>query len=379
MRGRGTSVLAAAAAAVAIAAAIVAVASRDGEQSPSGAHPVAADPAFDPALIFERASPGVVTVLASLPDGDEPLLPGTSQGSGFVLSSDGEVATNAHVVTSGEGEGLRPADDVYVDFADGNRVEAEVVGVDPNADVALLRIDAEGLELRPLELASSLELEVGAPVAAIGSPFGEEQSLSVGVISATDRSVESLTAFRIDGAIQTDAAINRGNSGGPLLDADSRVIGLNQQIRTASGGGEGVGFAVPIDAAKRSIDALRGGGRATYAFLGVSSQALYPQLAERLGLDVDFGALVAEVSEGGPAAGAGIRGGERRVRFQGQEVRIGGDVIVSVDGKALRREADLPRAIAARRPGDVVTLRIIRDRKLHGVRVRLAERPRELD
>jgi S1-C subfamily serine protease len=222
---------------------------------------------FDPRAIYEAESPGVVTIISIFGGGGslDAVLgggEGGGLGSGFVLNGRGEIVTNAHVVTQGTGREYEEADQVYVAFADGNRVPADVLGTDPNADVALLKIDPEGLELNPLPLGSVEDVQVGSPVAAMGSPFGEEQSLSVGVVSAVDRDVESLNRnFQISGAIQTDAAINPGNSGGPLVDAQGRVIGLNQQIQTRSGGNEGVGFAVPIDLAKRSIDQLRENGR----------------------------------------------------------------------------------------------------------------------
>ncbi len=185
-----------------------------------------------------------------------------------MLDADGEVVTNAHVVTEGTGSSIRKAEQVYVRFQDDNQVPARIVGFDPNADVALLKIDPAGLTLRPLRLGSSRNLRVGSPVAAIGSPFGQEQSLSIGVISATDRTIESLTQFSISGAIQTDAAINHGNSGGPLVDADGRVLGINSQIRSESGDGTGVGFAVPVDLVRRSVDQLREDGRVEYPYLG---------------------------------------------------------------------------------------------------------------
>ena len=163
---------------------------------------------------------------------------GVGQGSGFVISDEGEILTNAHVVTDAEASGnadINAAKEVYVQFADRNQVPAQVIGFDPYADVALIKVNPDGLDIQPLELGDLNDVAVGAPVAAIGSPFGEEQSLSTGIISATDRSIESLTEFRIDGAIQTDASINPGNSGGPLLDSDATVIGLNQQINTDFG------------------------------------------------------------------------------------------------------------------------------------------------
>jgi 2-alkenal reductase len=335
---------------------------------------------FDPKAIYESEAPGVVTVISLFESGGLDTLGqdgggGGGVGSGFVLNGEGEVATNAHVVTTGEGEAVRRAREVYVEFADGNTVEAEIVGADPNADVALLKLDPAGLKLRPLPLGESSSVEVGEPVAAIGSPFGEQQSLSVGVISAVDRSIESLTDFRISGAIQTDAAINPGNSGGPLVDGEGRVIGVNQQIKSTSGGGEGVGFAVPVDAVKRSLEMLRDGGEARYAYLGVSSVELYPQLVDRFKLDVDKGAWVQTVNPGGPAEQAGLRGGGSPVPFQAEAYRPGGDVITKVDGKPVESSAQLAELIAAYEPGERVPLEIHRDGDTREIEVKLGERP----
>ena len=335
---------------------------------------------FDPKAIYESEAPGVVTVISLFgSDGLESVLEGEEGGggvgSGFVLNGEGEIATNAHVVTSGQGDAMRRAREVYVEFADGNTVEAEVMGADPNADIALLKIDPEGLSLRPLPLGESTGVEVGEPVAAIGSPFGEQQSLSIGVVSAIDRSIQSLTNFRISGAIQTDAAINPGNSGGPLVDGEGRVIGVNQQIKSTSGGGEGVGFAVPIDAVKRSLDMLRKDGEADYAYLGVASVELYPQLVEKFGLDVQKGAWVQEVNPGGPAEEAGIKGGGSPVEFQAQSYRPGGDVITKVDGRPVEDSAELADVIADHAPGEEVPLEIHRDGDVRQVEVKLGERP----
>ena len=339
---------------------------------------------FDPQEVYDRAAPGVVTI-RSVFGGESSIgiLGGRAagQGSGFVISSEGEIVTNAHVVTDAAAGGVGDIDtarEVYVEFPDRNQVPAEVLGFDPFADVALLKVDAEGLSLDPLELGSSSEIQVGQPVAAIGSPFGEENSLSTGVISATGRSVESLTDFQIDDAIQTDAAINPGNSGGPLLDADGRVLGINQQIRTASGADEGVGFAVPVDLVQRSIDQLREGGEAHYAYIGVTTQGLYPQLADRLDIDAEHGSLIAEVVPGSPADEAGLEGGDQEIRFQGAQVTVGGDVIVSVDGHELVGEADLARLISERSPGDTVTLEVIKDGgDTEDVDVTLGDRPEQ--
>ncbi len=345
------------------------------------------NPAFDSHAIYQRAAPGVVTVRSIIGDSGSDVLGGgggEGQGSGFVISDQGEILTNAHVVTNASTAGaqigpLDAAREVYVQFPDLNQVEAEIIGFDPFADVALLRVDPEGLDLRPLPLGSETDVAVGDGVAAIGSPFGQEQSLSVGVVSASDRSIQSLTDFRIEGAIQTDASINPGNSGGPLLDAEGEVVGINQQINTTSGGNEGVGFAVPIDLAERSLEDLRDDGEVSYAYAGVTTQPLYPQLAERLELDVETGAIVTEVVADGPADTAGLRGGDSTIRFQGRQVDAGGDVIVALDGEPIKGEADLPRRISLLDPGDHVTLDVIRDGESEQIEVELGERPSEID
>ena len=336
---------------------------------------------FDSQAIFKNEGQGVVTVISLFGTGGlDSILGGGGGGggvgSGFVLNGEGEIATNAHVVTQGEGKSAQRAREVYVEFADGNRVEADIVGQDPNADVALLKIDPKGLTLRPLPLGSSADVATGSPVAAIGSPFGERQSLSVGVVSAVDRDIQSLNGeFAIPGAIQTDAAINPGNSGGPLVDAGGKVIGINQQIKTNSGGGEGVGFAVPVDIVKRSLGALRETGDARYAYLGVGSVPLYPQLVERFDLQVDKGAWVQDVQPGTPADRAGIRGGRGEVRFQIQSYGQGGDIITKVEGKPIEDANDLSAAVAQFQPGQEVAVEVHRGGETEEVQVKLGERP----
>ena len=330
---------------------------------------------FNPAQIYDRLAPGVVTILSLFESGASILEDGGEggQGSGFVLDGEGYIATNAHVVTSDSGG---RAEQVFVEFSDGNRVEAKIVGVDPNADVALLKVDPSGLALTPLRLGVSHGIAVGEPVAAIGSPFGERQSLSIGVISAIDRNIESLTRFQIGDAIQTDAAINPGNSGGPLLNAHGRVLGINAQIKSQSGGGEGVGFAIPVDAVSRSLRELRANGKVGYGYLGVQTLSLWPQLAERLDLDVDDGALIQDIESDSPAEQAGLREGDDEIGFQATRVRTGGDVIVAVDGHRLSRSDDLADEISAMSAGDEVELELVRDGQHKTVRVRLGERPR---
>ena len=327
-----------------------------------------AAPGFDPAAIFREVSPGVVTIRSVFGQG-------AAEGSGFVLDEGGEIVTNAHVVTD-ESTGKREAaEEVFVEFPDRNVLDAEVVGFDPFADVALLRIDPDDVELYPLELGNDEKLRVGQPVAAIGSPFGEQQSLSVGIVSAVDRSVQSLTDFQIDGAIQTDASINPGNSGGPLLDAGGRVIGINQQIETSSGANDGVGFAVPISAVKRSVAQLERDGEVAYAYIGVSTQPLYPQLAERLGIDASFGGLIATVVPGGPAEEAGLRAGDEELTFQAAQYKTGGDVILQLDGEKVVRPEDLAQLVAAHRPGETIAVTILRDGDREQIEVTLGRRP----
>jgi 2-alkenal reductase len=328
---------------------------------------------FDPQGIYRRESPGVVTILA-LSSGKGANARG-GLGSGFVVDGNGEIATNAHVVTTGTGKAIKQAREVFVRFGDGNQVEAKVLGFDPFSDVALLKVDPQGLTLRPLPLGSITTVHVGEPVAAIGSPFGEERSLSVGVVSATDRSIESLTGFQTSGALQTDAAINSGNSGGPLLDGQGRVLGINSQIRTTSGEGSGVGFAVPVDVVRRSLDQLREEGRARYAYLGVSTQGVYPQLADRFHLGTDHGAWLQAVVSGGPGDDAGLKAGKERATFQETPWRVGGDIVTAVEGKPVRADADLALLIQGYAPGQTVKLGIIRDGKPQTVSVKLGTRP----
>jgi S1-C subfamily serine protease len=329
---------------------------------------------FDARGIYARESPGVVTVVSvfggEIAGGDARGL-----GSGFVISDDGEIATTAHVVTVGQGSNIKQAKTVYVQFGDGNEVPARIVGYDPNSDIALLRVDPAGLKLTPLPLGSSAHLTVGAPVAAIGSPFGEPQSLSVGVISALDRTIDSLTAFQIDGAIQTDAAVNHGNSGGPLVDAHGRVLGVNSQIRSTGGGGEGVGFAVPIDTVKRALGQLRETGEVRYAYLGVSTTPLFPQLVRRFHLPTSRGVWIQNLTADGPADKAGLRAGDRRVRFQVRDYYPDGDIIASIAGHAIVKGEDVSEAIAALRPGQTVPIVIYRGKTRRTVRVKLGDRP----
>lgn len=325
---------------------------------------------FDAPSIYRLLGPGVVTVISTYGTSNQAAL-----GSGFVLDGNGFIATNAHVVLSDPPK-LTRASNVYIEFGDGNRVPATIVGDDLNSDVALLKVNPAGLSLTPLQLGSSANLTVGEPVAAIGSPFGENESLSVGVISATGRDIESLTAFRIPNAIQTDAAINHGNSGGPLIDGHGTVVGINSQIQSSSGGGEGVGFAVPIDTVRRSLAQLRATGHVNYAFLGVTTQDLYPQLAARLGLATTHGALIASVAPGSPSEAAGLKAGTGKIDFESDKgIPAGGDAITAVDGAPVNHAASLTSLIGMKDPGQTVTLTVVRGTSQRQVTVKLGSRP----
>jgi len=331
---------------------------------------------FDPAAIYARSTPGVVTIYALFDGG------GRSQGSGFVVSEEGHVLTNSHVITSvGESSGgpVRGATSVYAVFADGDRLPAEIVGWDLFNDTGVIKVDPEEHSVSPIPLGDSNNVVVGEPVAAIGSPFGNENSLAVGVISAVSRSIPSLTSrYHVSNAIQVDAPINHGNSGGPLLDGRGRVIGLNAQIRSESGNAEGVGFAIPINSARRSMEQLISTGRVAYAYIGITTQDVTPAFARRYELGADRGAIIEEAVSGSPAARAGLRGSQKEELFNGSPVPVGGDVIVAVAGRPVERADDVARIVTeALLPGQVVDLEVLRGGKgeRETVRVRLTERP----
>jgi 2-alkenal reductase len=341
---------------------------------------------FDPERIYARRSPGVVTLYVYYggePDDEDH----AAQGSGFVVSPDGYVLTSAHVVTTaGQNPGdasVKPAKRVFVGFSDGDRVEADVVGYDLFDDVGVVQVPRSAHALRPIPLGDSATLRVGAPVAAIGSPFGNTGSLAVGVVSAVGRSIPSLTSlYYLSDAIQTDAPITHGNSGGPLLDARGNAVGINAQIRTDTGAADGVGFAVPINSAKRSLRQLIATGKVRYPYAGISTRDLTPTLARHLGLPILRGALVTSVTDGSPAAQAGLRQGDadHNELFNGVTVAPGGDVVVAIGGRPVRSSDDVARALVDRyRPGESVTFTIVRGSGRKQVALRLAARPANPD
>ncbi len=338
---------------------------------------------FDPARIYADRAAGVVTVYAYFGDPASNTTEG-AQGSGFVISPKGYILTNSHVITTaGESTGpVKAASHLYVEFNDRDRVVARVVGWDVYDDIGLLRVDPSAHALRPVPLGESRSVVVGEPVAAIGSPLGNEDSLAVGVVSAVHRAIKALTVARynIVDAIQTDAPITHGNSGGPLFDARGRVIGINAQIRSQSGTGNdsGIGFAIPIDAAKRSIAQLVSKGHVKYAYVGITTQDLTPALAKALGYPVKLGALVEDVRPNGPGAKAGLRGSSHPADVLGyRDLCTGGDVIVAIDGKPVRGADDVVRIVSfSLEPGSVATFMIVRAGSRETVAVTLGDRDR---
>ncbi|MBD0318112.1 MAG: trypsin-like peptidase domain-containing protein [Thermoleophilia bacterium] len=335
---------------------------------------------FDAAEIYRERAAGVVTVISLFGDHAETGGGEAAQGSGFVVSDEGYILTNSHVITNaGEraaGETPEPASEVYVEFRDGEREEAKIVGWDLFDDVGVLKVAADAHRLRPVPIGDSASVVVGEPVAAIGSPFGQINSLSVGVVAATERSIDSLTSrYSLVDAIQTDAPINRGNSGGPLLDARGRAIGVNAQIRSESGTAEGVGFAVPINSAVRSMEQLIREGRVRYAWVGVSTQTVTPSLARRFGFATSRGAAIQSVVDESPADAAGLRAGGEKRSFAGLLVAVGGDVIVAIDGEPVESAEDVVRAVTRRLPGESARFSIVRGERRLTLDVKLAERP----
>ncbi len=318
--------------------------------------------------IYKQAAPAVANIVTKTVEYDfffNPV-PVEGAGSGFLIDADGHILTNYHVVQG--------AETIEVTLGDQSRFKAKMIGADTRNDIALIKIDPKGRKLAPLPLGDSRNLLVGQRVLAIGNPFGFQSTLTTGVVSSLGRTVQTSENTFIDEAIQTDAAINRGNSGGPLLNSRGEVIGINSAIFSPSGTTAGIGFAIPINTARRVADDLITQGRVRRATLGVEGRALWPGLAEALKLNVEQGILIERVVPGGPAAQAGIRGGTRSVLAGLQELRTGGDILVAVDGKPITTQVELNLLLNRARPGDTVNLEIVRDGKKMSVPVKLGER-----
>ena len=329
------------------------------------------------AEIYRRDAPGVVQITATTtsttqdPMGFFAPQTTTSQalGSGFVVDKAGHIVTNFHVIQG--------AQKVQVSFTGQDQIKATVVGKDATSDLAVLKIDAHARALTPLPLGDSSAVLVGMPVVAIGNPFGLTRTLTAGVVSAVQRHIVSPNSSSED-AIQTDAAINHGNSGGPLLDQRGEVIGVTSQISTGNTGEQGnvgIGFAIPSNTVRTVVAQLIRTGKALHAFMGLSAVGITPQLVRIFNLPVRSGLLVQDVTAGSGADRAGIRPGPTSVVVQGVTYQVGGDIVVRVDGAALTSEQQLIDAVGRHQPGDTMTLTILRDGKHKTVTLKLGNRP----
>ena len=322
--------------------------------------------------VYDRVAPSVVTITTTVVQLSflfEPV-PTEGAGSGFVVDEEGRIVTNYHVI-----EG---AQRIEVTFADGAVVPARVVGVDPINDLAVLQVDPEGLALVPVELGSSADLQVGQRAIAIGNPFGQfGQSLTTGVISALDRTLRGSEDRQITGVIQTDAAINRGNSGGPLLDSAGRVIGVNTAIFSPSGTNAGLGFAIPVDTVERVLPELIEFGRYRHPWLGiVGAYDLTEGLAQALRLPVEDGLLLVRLHPDSPLLRAGVRGAQRQAVLGNSRVFLGGDLVVAVEDHPVVSRGDLRTFLESNHSvGDEIEVTIVRDGHERQVTVALAEQP----
>jgi S1-C subfamily serine protease len=318
--------------------------------------------------VYREASGAVANILTKATEYDffmDPV-PVEGAGSGFLIDARGYILTNFHVV--------QEAQSIEVVLGDQSRYPAKFIGADQRNDVALIKIEPKGKPLVALPLGDSSKLQVGQKVLAIGNPFGFQSTLTTGVVSALGRTVQTSQTTYIDEAIQTDAAINRGNSGGPLINSHGEVIGINSAIYTPSGTTAGIGFAIPVNTAKRIAHDLMTEGRVRQAFLGAQTLEVGGWLAEALDLPVKDGLLVEEVTRGGPAAEAGLHGGDRAAMAGMRRIMTGGDLIVAIDGQKIANQFDLNVALNRKRPGDTVALTVYRGGKKMDLSVKLGER-----
>jgi 2-alkenal reductase len=329
-----------------------------------------AEAASEPELVqlYAQVSPGVVNIAVFV---EQQGGTGQGAGSGFVLDDQGHIVTNNHVVAD--------AAAVTVVFFDGTEAVAEVVGVDPDSDLAIVRVDQMPEGVHSLPLADSEQVAVGQWVSAIGNPFGLGTSMSVGIVSATGRMIASgATPFSIPEAIQTDAAINPGNSGGPLLNLDGEVVGVNAQIATGgANANSGVGFAIPANVVRRVAPALIESGRYQWPWLGISGDSVNLLVAEANGLPTQHGAYIHIVEPGGPAEAAGLRGSNDATGVNGVEVPVGGDVVIAADGEPVNNFTDLLAITSEHAPGDQIVLRVLRDGQEQDMTLTLEPRPQQ--
>lgn len=324
--------------------------------------------------VYEQRNRGVVNITTETVTYNwflEPVPQEGSTGSGSIIDSRGYVLTNYHVVEE--------AFKVFVTLANGEQIQGEVVGTDPENDLAVVKFDPGDRELVTIPMATSNDLRVGQKVLAIGNPFGLDRTLTTGVVSGLGRAIRASNKLVIRDMIQTDASINRGNSGGPLLDANGNMIGINTVIFSPSGGSIGIGFAVPVETAARVVPDLIEFGRVRRGWIEIVPRQLFPRLVQYADLSVDQGVLVSEVVEGGNADAAGLRGGSesQAVRYGSTIIYLGGDIIVEVDGTPVRSVENLYEALEDNRPGEEVSLTYVRRGRRREETVVLSERPEQ--
>jgi len=319
--------------------------------------------------IYSRVGPGVVNITSVVVERDffSRPIPKEGAGSGAIIDTKGHILTNHHVI--------RDSDKLEVTLSDGSKWPARIVGSDPGNDLAVIKIEAPGKKLTVIPMGDSSQLEVGQKVLAIGNPFGLGQILRTGIISTLARSIRSESGILINDVIQTDAAINPGNSGGPLLDSNGKIIGVNSAIISPTGASVGIGFAVPINTAKRILPDLISKGRVSYPWIGASVYPLIPEFSNYLGLIAERGAMIMEIVPNGPSDKAGLRGGNRQVQIGNLLIIIGGDVITELNSEKVNSSDDLIRTIRDHRPGDNIELKILRDGKYLRINMILGERP----
>ena len=321
--------------------------------------------------VYDKVADGVVNITSTAIQMDFffNAFPTQGSGSGSIIDTKGYILTNHHVVAN--------AQDLEVTLADESKWPAKLVGSDPDSDLAVIKIDAPKEKLKVIPMGDSKNLKIGQKVLAIGNPFGLERTLTTGIISSLGRTIRSDSGTLMEDIIQTDAAINPGNSGGPLLNSEGEIIGINSAIVTPSGGSVGIGFAIPVNSAKRVVPELLSKGYVTHSWIGATIQSLIPEIAKVLKVKIERGAMITEVVKGGPADKAGLKGGNQRVRVGNMIVLVGGDIVVKADQHDVKTNDELIRYVREKKPGETILLKILRKEKFEEVKVTLAERPRK--
>jgi len=321
--------------------------------------------------VYEKVADGVVNVTSTAIQMDFffNAFPTQGSGSGSIIDTKGHILTNHHVVAN--------AQKLEVTLADGSKWPAKLIGSDPDNDLAVIKIEVPKEKLKVISMGDSKSLRIGQKVLAIGNPFGLQRTLTTGIVSSLGRTIRSEVGTLIEDVIQTDAAINPGNSGGPLLNSEGEIVGINSAIISPTGGSVGIGFAIPVNAAKRVVPELISKGYVTYPYIGATVQSLIPEMAKYLKLKIERGAMISEVVKGGPADKAGLKGGNQRVQVGNMIVLVGGDIVVKADQKEVKTNDELIHYIREKKPGDTVLLKVFRKDSLIDVKVTLGERPRK--